>query len=340
MISNFLYGETYTVKKGDSLYEISKQYDISIDELKLKNDLKSANIKIGKKLEVGKFRYHIVSKNENLEKIANEHDMIITNLKKINKLTGNIIYPGQKLRVYDYSAHIVEKGDSLVAIAGKYNISVEEIKTLNSLRSDNITIGQELKLGKVKIHTVKNGENLDSLAKKYSTSVNKLKSINRIKTNTIYVDQKLKVIDSSSVNISYSKPKTNGLNFIWPATWEGTTSNWGYRIDPITGKKKARHEGIDLRASMNTLVYAPEDGVVRIAGWLRGYGRTVIIDHKNGFSTRFAHLNSFGVRAGNRVKKGEIIAQSGNSGKSTGPHLHYEIRFEGNPLNPLKYRKI
>jgi murein DD-endopeptidase MepM/ murein hydrolase activator NlpD len=114
------------------------------------------------------------------------------------------------------------------------------------------------------------------------------------------------------------------------------TSGFGGRRDPINGRR-AVHEGVDFAGRIGTPIVAPADGVVTFVGRQRGYGRLVKIRHENGFETRYAHLNRARVRVGQRVKRGERIADLGNTGRSTGPHLHYEIRLNGRPLNPMKF---
>lgn len=134
--------------------------------------------------------------------------------------------------------------------------------------------------------------------------------------------------------------KTLELNFMWPLEEIAVTSNWGGRVDPITGKSGSKHNGIDLSAPIGTRVYSPESGIVRTARWVRGYGKTIIIDHGNGYSTRFGHLNSYNVKENDFVERGGFIARTGNTGRSTGPHLHYEIRYEEKPLNPVDFLDI
>lgn len=116
------------------------------------------------------------------------------------------------------------------------------------------------------------------------------------------------------------------------------TSNYGTRIHPVT-KKREIHAGIDFRAAIGTPVYATADGVVDFSmrGYGGGYGNMVKITHAFGFKTIFAHLSKIKVNKGDFVKKGDIIALSGNSGLSSGPHLHYEIRFIGQHLNPRPF---
>lgn len=97
------------------------------------------------------------------------------------------------------------------------------------------------------------------------------------------------------------------------------------------------HNGTDFAGPIGTPIYATADGVVTHAGWSSGYGRLIKIQHDFGIETRYAHLNSMDVRVGQRVSRGERIAAMGNSGRSTGPHLHYEVRINGNPVNPMTY---
>jgi len=118
------------------------------------------------------------------------------------------------------------------------------------------------------------------------------------------------------------------------------TASFGWRKHPIT-KKKNFHNGIDLRAKRKTEVYATADGVVRFALKKNkgNYGRMVIISHNFGFETLYAHLKYVNVKVGDVVKKGQVIAKTGNSGRSSGPHLHYEVRYASKVLNPSYFIK-
>ncbi len=126
---------------------------------------------------------------------------------------------------------------------------------------------------------------------------------------------------------------------IWPLGDNGNayvSSNFGWRTDPISGKQEF-HDGLDIGIWYNTPVMTTADGSVKFAGWKNGYGYLVIINHGFGFETRYAHLNKIRVNKGEAVKRGQTIALSGNSGKSTGPHLHYEVRINNIPQNPRNY---
>ena len=115
-----------------------------------------------------------------------------------------------------------------------------------------------------------------------------------------------------------------------------TASGYGYRIDPIYKTRKF-HSGMDFSCDMRTPVYATGDAVVVSSKWETGYGNTVELDHGYGYRTRYTHLHSSKVRVGQKVVRGEHIADSGNSGKSTGPHLHYEVVYKGRKVNPINY---
>lgn len=113
-------------------------------------------------------------------------------------------------------------------------------------------------------------------------------------------------------------------------------SGYGPRIDPHYGTIRF-HEGMDFSANIGTPVYAPGNGTVTLADWKAGYGKCITIDHGFGYETVYAHLNKYNVRVGQKVKRGEKIGEVGNTGKSTGPHLHYEVHVRGKIDNPAKY---
>ena len=125
-----------------------------------------------------------------------------------------------------------------------------------------------------------------------------------------------------------------------PIAYKGVTSNFGYRIHPTLNSKEL-HRGIDMRAEMNTPVYATADGIVEWAGVHNrsGFGKLVILQHNYGFRAYYGHLNKIVIKSGKFVKKGDLIAYTGNSGMSSGPHLHYEIRFIQRAVNPYEFVK-
>ncbi|ACG72008.1 Peptidase M23 [Anaeromyxobacter sp. K] len=122
---------------------------------------------------------------------------------------------------------------------------------------------------------------------------------------------------------------------IWPARgW--VTSDFGTRIDPYTAERKM-HQGLDIATPHGQPIYTPSDGTVVFAGTEGAYGKVLVLDHGYGVKTRYAHLSEVFVRLGDRVKRGDKVAAVGNTGRSTGPHLHYEVRVNGIPENPRKF---
>ncbi len=125
---------------------------------------------------------------------------------------------------------------------------------------------------------------------------------------------------------------------LWPVDGR-ITSGFGERVDPFNGEG-AVHRGVDISATYGTRVIAPADGEVVYADFMSGYGRMVIIDHGHGYQTRYGHLSSYAVTAGQTVRRGDSIGFVGLSGRSTGPHLHYEVWVHSSPVSPYKYLRM
>lgn len=114
------------------------------------------------------------------------------------------------------------------------------------------------------------------------------------------------------------------------------SSNFGVRIDPFRGTA-AMHAGVDMPGAIGTPIYATADGVVARAGWSQGYGNLIEIDHGRGIATRYGHLSQIIVAANTRVHRGDLIGLMGSTGRSTGSHLHYEVRIDGRAVNPVPF---
>ena len=144
------------------------------------------------------------------------------------------------------------------------------------------------------------------------------------------IEQLIKRIQSGDKNIGGSTG-----TMTWPAEGE-VTSPFGWRVHPIFGTQRL-HTGIDIGADYGDAIRAADGGVVIHADWMGGYGNAVIIDHGNGISTLYAHNSQLLVSEGQTVSKGQTVARCGSTGYSTGPHLHFEVRHNGSPVNPLNY---
>jgi murein DD-endopeptidase MepM/ murein hydrolase activator NlpD len=115
------------------------------------------------------------------------------------------------------------------------------------------------------------------------------------------------------------------------------TAGHGMRRDPFTGASREYHTGVDISAPLGSRVIAPADGMVVFAGYRAGYGKIIVIDHKFGMITRYGHLYKFNVQPGQRVSRNDVIGYVGNTGRSTGPHLHFELWWHNKAINPAKF---
>ena len=125
---------------------------------------------------------------------------------------------------------------------------------------------------------------------------------------------------------------------LWPVDGR-ITSGFGERMDPFD-REGAFHRGVDISSQIGTPVIAPADGVVRFADLMNGYGRAIVVDHGQGITTLYGHLSGFGVATGQIIHRGDTLGYVGQSGRSTGPHLHYEVRIFNTPVNPFKYLRF
>lgn len=249
--------------------------------------------------------------------------------------------------------YTVEDGDTLSSIAQKYGISQDTIKWANNMESkDSIKPGQKLKILPVTgvAYTVKSGDNLESVAKKYDTGA---QGILDFPFNDVPDDQKLAVGQllivpdgvppeakatprpqqsfsnlASGPTSTFSAP--GGGNFMWPTTFQMISTNFAWW-----------HPGIDMANRAAPSVAASDAGTVTVAGWPDnyGYGNRVVVDHGNGYQTLYAHLSNIYVSVGQRVSRGQAVGKMGTTGRSTGVHLHFEIRFKGIAVNPLAILK-
>jgi murein DD-endopeptidase MepM/ murein hydrolase activator NlpD len=251
--------------------------------------------------------------------------------------------------VAEIQQYIVQPGDTVLGIAEKFGLKPETIQWANpglEVNADLIRPGDPVAVLPVDgaLHTITSGDTLVSLANKYKVTVediinypgNNLTDANAPLTiagklvipNGVkpFVNQQA-VAYTSGAAPAPANARIGGGNFIWPTSGSINQRYWG------------GHGGIDLGAWTGAPVKAADGGYVALAtgGWNAGYGNHVIIDHGNGFVTLYAHLNSIYVKPGESVVAGQQIGSVGNTGNSTGPHLHFEIRYQGVPRNPLSY---
>ncbi len=211
--------------------------------------------------------------------------------------------------------------------------NIKEVKSAYlELQTKNDTLNQNIKAKQIILVTKK--KELDDL----SESLSEIESLIGLST-----DENVSIQERANATKLTTEHRMTLLQFIpngSPIQYNGITSKYGYRTHPLT-KKKEFHRGTDLKAKMNTPVYATADGIVEWAGYHKssGYGKLIIVEHNYGFKSYFGHLNKIVVKSNKFVKKGDLLAYTGNTGMSSGPHLHYEIKFIHKTVNPFWFIK-
>lgn len=256
----------------------------------------------------------------------------------------------EKLKIKDNRWHLsdykIRKNDNLWRIARKFGIDFRLIIEVNNIKNPNmLSPGKTIKVPNKNgfYYSVKKGDTVLNLSRKFKVESEKITAHNNLKPDLIKIGQKIFIpdtekpcIDNSikrNKNVFYAKKR--GIDLRWPIRGR-ITSTFGTRKDPFTGRNKF-HCGIDVSARVGTPIRAAAPGRVIFSGWKNGYGRVVIIRHRNGYITVYAHNSKNSVRVGEFVNAGNVLALSGKSGAATGGHLHFEIRKYVNPLNPMRF---
>jgi len=251
------------------------------------------------------------------------------------------------------SNYVVKIGDTISSIAKQFNISVNTVLWANNLGAySTIREGNTLIIPPTSgiIYKVVKGDNIKKIAQKYNISTETI-----IENNDLDDEGKLSVgqelilpgaqkITSSAPTISRAKPAETisapTPSQIKPAVTSGAKMQWptvGYRI---TQYWSWRHTGLDIANKVGTPLYAAADGTVEYSGWNSGgYGYMVFVNHGGGTKTRYAHASKLLVSVGEKVKRGQVVALMGSTGRSTGPHIHFEVYINNKRVNPLNYIK-
>ena len=240
--------------------------------------------------------------------------------------------------------YAVRPGESVGSLASDFGLSALTIRQANGLSGNGLKVGQALRIPPIDglFVKVKRGDSLSTIANRYKVNVDDISQYNGLGSGaTIHVGNELLIpgaIVQSSTTASYSNagnvsvpnfnPTPYSGKFIWPTESPTHFISQGVR---------AGHRAIDLPRTNGWGIYASAPGIVQTASTRGGYGNLITINHGGGWTTYYAHLSQFKVQSGAYVEQGQLIGIMGSTGRSTGPHLHFEVRQNGTPLNPLNY---
>lgn len=362
----------YKVKNGDTLYGIAFENDMSVNEfLKINNisDPIAYKLKVGETLKIQSkiqnkvdssrtTKIYKVKRGDTLGAIAINNSMSLDDLLKLNSLKIDYVLKiGDNIKVYDkisvkldsnsieksdyikIESYKVKSGDTLSEIAVAKKMDLVELYSLNGL-SDNYVLkagdvlkvyGEREKVNKVVVsnYKVQKGDTLYSIARNNKMELKKLLEINNIKDASKYTLQIGANLKIESIKSEYADETIPDSSFQWP--YRGIIVA-RYGVDTY----KLANRGINILGNIGDKVSASDYGIVEYANDIRGFGKVVIIKHKNGFTTSYAHLSKIAVKLGDIVNKGDYIGDIGDTGLVDKSELYFKISYRGRALDPIK----
>ena len=290
----------YKVQKRDNVASIAKKFGVSQDTIKMNNtDVMNGRLKVGSTLTFPSQNglYYKIQKGETLSKIAKKYGISVVDIVDNNNINPKRLKPGTTLYLKNVSLKKFQDVEERLIAASKPKEKVKE-------------------KGKEKVK----GSKKDS---------------HQTTDTSIPTTHESKASKETAVEEENDYTPHESESFAFPVRYAGVSSPFGNRYHPVL-RRYILHTGVDLNAKYVPL-RAAKDGVVTFAGYMSGYGKIIIIKHANGYETRYAHLSVISTNVGEHVNQGDLIGKTGNSGRVTGPHLHFEIRYNGVPKNPMKY---
>ncbi|MDR3354242.1 MAG: LysM peptidoglycan-binding domain-containing M23 family metallopeptidase [Synergistaceae bacterium] len=324
-----------TVEAGATLSKLSEIHKVTIDDIMKANELADQH-----KLREGQTLF-----------IPKSSDFVPDTLDHVKKLKADALTRLKKAEPVKIKEYTIKNGDTLWNVANAFDLDVNSLFGCNKLSdSDILKVGSVIRIPNQDgiFVTVKSGQTIAGLAKQYGIFAEAIVSANEMKKDTALVKGKEIFLPGAKMGVpsetsgtkrtvagNVKEKVTAKRGFGWPVVGK-ISSSYGWRRDPVRGGRDF-HTGLDIRAPRGRPIVAAAAGRVVHSGWMGGYGRTIVISHPGGTTTLYGHASKLLVRAGANVKRGQRIALVGSTGRSTGNHLHFEIRQKGTPMNPLKF---
>ena len=286
--------------------------------------------------------------NKQVKRVNTGADLKYTPQDLMNNLDIRLAYLQSRTSIVSFYIHTIRSRENLWGLSKKKRYSVHTLLGCNpQMETYNVNVKQRVLIPSKPgtLHVVQPGDNWGKIVSRYKTKVNDLTEDELRRYNPWVTG----ISKGDMVFVPHCRPAMELMNdkmrekyemralFVYPIGGLGYTSVFGVRKHPVTGAR-SMHGGVDIRAREGTWVAAAADGVVTVASTGVGhYGTAVFIDHQNGYVTHYGHLSRILVRVGQKVKAGKLIARSGSTGRSTGPHLHFTIQKNGVNIDPLKF---
>jgi len=336
---------TYVVQEGDTLVGLAREYGTTVEAILETNNLTGTDLLAGAVLTLPPPDTYTVQAGDTLTSIAREAGLTVEELMVLNNLSDTRLLVGQELSLGGGTAEApltvqVEAGESLWSLAERFDVSVEELSSANNLSPDTLLeIGDELVIpgrvaegdssdqggGAEPSVTVAAGESLSVIAERHGTTVDALVEANGLTSDVLNPGETLLLPPTGGAGAG----RASGI--VWPLSGV-ITSYYGPRS--LLGM--TYHYGLDIDGATGDPIVAAMGGTVTYSGWLGGYGYLVIVE-ANGVEYYYAHASELLVSVGQTVATGETIARVGATGRVTGSHLHFEIRVNGQSVDPLPY---
>ncbi|MDR1049209.1 MAG: LysM peptidoglycan-binding domain-containing M23 family metallopeptidase [Synergistaceae bacterium] len=329
----------HVVKAGETLSDIALQYGgVTIQDILGANGLKDANRLAEQQILL----------------IPNAPGHVESTLEEVRTRQARVAALREKTEPLQLLSYVVAAGDSLWSIANAQNLEVDTLVGSNVFKSSVLHPGTVLRIPNQDgiFYKFKNGDKIEAIAKRYHIALDKIRGVNpttdllSLKAGSeIFLPgaRPEAIVEASgggektaSKGAAGSSSKASRV-YRWPVMGK-INSPFGWRRHPIT-RRRDFHTGLDIKAARGTVIRSAREGRVDYAGWMGGYGKVVVVGHGNGQSTLYAHCSTLLVKQGEKVSTGQNIARVGTTGRTTGPHLHFEVRNGNTPVNPLKYLK-
>lgn len=291
-------GFIYVVKSGDTLYKISSEYNIPVSTIKYYNDKYYSDLIIGERLFIPLPNHDLAQKNKIVK-----NDKIVEKEYRTIKTSDGLMYR-------------VQSGDTLYGIGRNFGITASQLKDLNNLNTDLISIDQELYIKMFDSKKIQKRK-LEVAEKRNKTTQPK---VAKTTSSSVYT--------SPNRGDSSSFPQEWKNDFLLPVN--------GRLSSPFGMRQGRLHKGVDITAPPGTEINVAYSGTVTYTGFLRDYGNVIIVEHGKEVVTVYAHNEINLVKKSDKVDKGDVIARLGSTGRSTGPHLHFEIRVANKPIDPAE----